>query len=79
MTESGTLPFIPRRMSDRLAALYVGVSVSKFRELVKAKQIAGPKRIDRNVGWDRDDLDSYLDSLPRDGEPANDDWRDVAL
>ena len=78
-TSSPPLPFVPRRMSDRLAAIYCGVSVSMFRELVSKGDIAKPKRIGRNVGWDKDDLDSYLDNLPREDEPSNSDWLGQAL
>lgn len=79
MTDRARLPITPRRLQISLACLYVGVSETKFRALVDSGDIARPKRIGRNVGWDIVDLDIYVDNLPRDGEPANDDWQGIAI
>lgn len=44
---------MPRRGLSRLeAALYIGVSPSKFDEMVKDGRMCPPKRIDGRVVWD---------------------------
>lgn len=74
MTARGQLPFTPRRLQIKLASLYVGVSETKFRELVNNGEMPAPKRVGGNVAWDVLDLDSFVDNLPRDGEEPTDDW-----
>ena len=78
MSERGRLPILPRRLPVKLACLYVGVSETKFRELVNKGHVPAPKRIDGNVGWDVRDLDLYVDNLPRDGEEPSNDWEGEA-
>lgn len=51
-----------------LAADYLGISPSKFRQLVAAKKIPAPRLIDSKRVWDKYDLDDFFDNLPRDGE-----------
>lgn len=72
------LPHWPRGLSDDLAAAYVGLGLTKFRELVKD----GAARIEANQGtrpprampqpvrltpgrlvWLREDLDAWLDEM----------------
>jgi excisionase family DNA binding protein len=57
----------PRGLSREEAAAYIGVSPSKFDELVKDKRMPAPKRIDRRTVWDRRRLDVAFEALP-DGE-----------
>jgi predicted DNA-binding transcriptional regulator AlpA len=57
----------PRGLSREEAAAYIGVSPSKFDELVKDKRMPTPKRIDRRTVWDRRRLDAAFEALP-DGE-----------
>lgn len=67
----------PRGLRREEAARWVGVSPSKFDELVKNGRISSPKLIDSCVVWDRYRLDVDFDALP-DREPksaAGDDWR----
>ena len=59
----------PRGLSREEAAAYIGVSPSKFDEMVKDKRMPGPKRIDRRTVWDRRQLDVAFEALP-DGEES---------
>ena len=61
------LPFTPRGLSRAESAAYVGVSVTKFDEMVKGGRMPRPKRIDGRVVWDRRQLDMAFDALPDDG------------
>jgi len=53
------------------AALYLDMSVTKFRELVTAGRIAPPREDDGLVRWDVRDLDAYADALPHRGESTH--------
>jgi excisionase family DNA binding protein len=56
---------IPRRGLSRVeAAMYIGISASKFDELVHDGRMPGPKRIDGRKVWDVRDLDMAFDALP---------------
>ena len=56
---------IPRRgLSRDEAAMYIGISASKFDELVRDGRMPGPKRIDGRKIWDVRDLDVAFDALP---------------
>lgn len=57
----------PRGLSREAAAEYVGVSPTKFDQLVKDRRMPSPKRVDGRVIWDRHALDSAFTALP-DGE-----------
>ncbi|WP_298936883.1 hypothetical protein [uncultured Ruegeria sp.] len=59
-----TIPFMPRGLSRREAAYYVGVSPSFFDDLVKDGRMPAPKRINSRVLWDRMTLDDAFDALP---------------
>ena len=61
------------------ASLYVGMSPSKFDELVRQGVMPRPRRIDRCVIWIRDELDAALFSLPCDGPPGDETsvWADL--
>jgi predicted DNA-binding transcriptional regulator AlpA len=55
----------PRRGLHRTeAAVYVGVSPSKFDELVGDGRMPKPKRIDGRTVWDVRTLDIAFDALP---------------
>jgi hypothetical protein len=55
----------PRRGLSRLeAAVYVGVGITKFDELVKTKRMPAPKVVDGAQVWDMLALDSYFEALP---------------
>jgi excisionase family DNA binding protein len=60
---------IPRRgLSRDEAAMYVGISATKFDELVHDGRMPGPRRIDGRKLWDVYALDVAFDSLPRDSD-----------
>jgi excisionase family DNA binding protein len=72
MTRSAALSAarpIPRRgLSRNEAAMYIGISVSKFDELVRDGRMPGPKRIDGRKLWDVQALDLAFNSLPDDND-----------
>ncbi|MCD1616944.1 DNA-binding protein [Salipiger manganoxidans] len=61
--------FAPRLMPAPQAAHYIGVSVTKLRELPIPRKILDGKRL-----YDRLDLDSYADGLATEGEVENGGW-----
>jgi hypothetical protein len=66
---------VPRRgLSRSEAATYLGISVSKFDELRKANRIAPPKILDGRLIFMVERLDEFLDTLPDENQPDNDDW-----
>ena len=59
----------PRRGLRRLeAALYVGISITKFDEMVKDGRMPRPKRIDGAAVWDQRALDFAFEALPEEGD-----------
>jgi excisionase family DNA binding protein len=73
---------IPRRgLSREEAAMYVGISASKFDELVRNRRMPAPKRIDGRKVWDIRDLDVAFDALPGENSRSQgsswDDFRDL--
>lgn len=65
---------IPRRgLSRDEAAMYVGISASKFDELVRDGRMPAPKRIDGRKVWDLHQLDLAFSELPVEGNS----WDDV--
>lgn len=60
---------LPRRGLHREeAALYIGVSATKFDEMVSDGRMPRPKRIDARNVWDLRALDLAFDALPDDGD-----------
>ncbi len=57
------LSYPPRGMSRDEAARYVGVSATKFDDLVADGRMPSPKRIDGRVVWDRLRLDAAFSEL----------------
>jgi predicted DNA-binding transcriptional regulator AlpA len=65
---------VPRRGLSRIeAAMYLGISPSKFDELVRGGRMPKPKRIDTRKVWDLYQLDLAFDELPDEGNS----WDDV--
>lgn len=63
---------LPPRGLDRMqAAAYIGVSATKFDEMVADHRMPRPKQIDARVVWDLRKLDVAFDALP-------DGWQDKA-
>jgi predicted DNA-binding transcriptional regulator AlpA len=71
MADSSFLPpnLPPRLLDRRASAAYVGLSATKFDELVCDGRMPKPKKIDRRRAWDIRALDSAIDALPG-GEDA---------
>lgn len=56
-----------RGLSRVHAAIYVGISPSKFDEMVEDGRMPKPKTIDRRRVWDRRRLDEAFEALPDEG------------
>lgn len=61
-------PWAPRGLRREEAARYVGISASKFEQLVKDGRMPPPREIDGCRVWDRMSLDAAFDDLPHVGE-----------
>lgn len=60
----------PRGLNRERSAAYVGVSPSKFDEMVKDGRMPQPREIDGRVVWDRLELDLAFSALPHRGAHA---------
>lgn len=58
------LAYPPRGMGREEAARYVGVSPTKFDEMVKDRRMPAGKRVDGRVLWDRVAVDRAFTELP---------------
>jgi predicted DNA-binding transcriptional regulator AlpA len=62
---------VPRRgLSREEAAMYFGISPTKFDEMVEDGRAPKPRRIDSRKVWDVRELDLSFDSLPREDSAA---------
>lgn len=68
---------VPRRgLSRDEAAMYVGISVGKFDELVAAGKMPPAQLIDRRKVWDIRALDVAFDDLPyENADESAQDWK----
>jgi predicted DNA-binding transcriptional regulator AlpA len=66
---------IRRGLSRVEAAQYVGISPSKFDEMVEDGRMPKPRRIDTRKVWDVVEIDIAFETLPRDNDTATDDWQ----
>jgi predicted DNA-binding transcriptional regulator AlpA len=57
----------PRGLSRVESAEYIGVSATKFDQMVVDGRMPKPKRIDGRVVWDRLQLDMAFAALPNEG------------
>lgn len=64
LTLSALRPVPRRGLSREEAAMYVGVSPTKFDELVRDGRMPPARRIDARKVWDVRDLDVAFDALP---------------
>lgn len=61
-------PLYYKRGLNRMeSSEYVGISSSKFDELVSDGRMPKSKRVDSRKIWDRFELDVYFSELPDDG------------
>lgn len=65
-------PHTPRLMGAKDAARYLGISESTLRLLGLPRRLLGSRKL-----YDVQDLDAYADSLPTEGEPAEDNTCDA--
>ena len=68
----------PRGLNRVEAAAYVGISPSKFDELVRDGRMPYPKRVDARVIWDRIRLDAAFEALPDGCDRDDDPWGSAA-
>jgi predicted DNA-binding transcriptional regulator AlpA len=70
---------VPRRgLSRDEAAMYVGISASKFDTLVADGRMPPPRRIDGRKVWDIRSLDVAFDELPSENAAeAGNSWADA--
>ncbi|WP_343684040.1 XRE family transcriptional regulator [Asticcacaulis sp.] len=64
MSTAARVRIEPRGLSKHDAAAYIGISATKFDQLIADGRMPAPKRIDGRVLWDRFDLDAAWDALP---------------
>ena len=62
-----SIAYAPRGLSREESARYIGVGTTKFDELVAARRMPKPKRIDGRTVWDRIALDAAFTELPEEG------------
>jgi hypothetical protein len=68
---------VPRRGLSRIeAAMYIGISASKFDELVADGRMPAPVKIDSRKLWDIRHLDLAFDALPAEN-PVPNSWDGV--
>jgi hypothetical protein len=72
------MPDWPARMGEDMAALYLGVSLTKFRERVEAKSYPQPVAEGRRKLWAKRQLDLYVHAQFGIADPDEDDptWAD---
>lgn len=59
------------------AATYIGVSASKFDQMVKDGRMPAPKRIDTRCVWDIRRLTSAFENLPGGDDDDRNEWDEV--
>jgi len=69
--------FEPPGLNRLKAAAYIGVSPTKFDELVKDCRMPVAKRVDGRKIWDRRALDESFEALPEDGVTETNPWDEV--
>jgi excisionase family DNA binding protein len=70
-------PILRRGLARTEAAVYLGISPSKFDELVDDKRMPQPRLIDGRKVWDLHELDASFDELPHAGSlPIVNSWSD---
>lgn len=57
-------PWVPRGLRREEAAHYIGVSPSKFDQMVADGRMPAPKEVDNCRVWDRLALDAAFEDLP---------------
>ena len=65
---------VPRGLNRPEAAAYIGVSNSKFDQMVDDGRMPKPKQIDSRRIWDVRQLDVAFEGLPGGGEILENPW-----
>jgi hypothetical protein len=60
------------------AAAAIGVSQTKFRELVSAKLMPSPRVVGGKLSYDIDELRDAYKAMPHQGEEVEDSWAHLA-
>jgi hypothetical protein len=71
---SAIRPAIRRGLSRTEAAMYLGISPSKFDEMRKDGRVGPARLIDGRKVWDVRDLDLAFEALPMETSEAAEDW-----
>lgn len=74
MNARSEIPSPRRGLRRQAAALYVGISASKFDEMVQDGRMPAPVRIDTCVIWDIRALDAAFEALAEGIETRGNDW-----
>ena len=61
---TGQMLILPRGLSRRQSARYVGVGTTVFDEMVADGRMPAPKRVNSLSIWDRLQLDEGIEALP---------------
>lgn len=72
-----TLPIV-FGLAEPEAAASIGISVTKFRDLVADGRMPKPRQIDGRLVFDVDELHAAFKNLPHVGQAEGDTWADVA-
>ena len=72
---SRPVPFLGMNRTE--AADYIGVSPSKFDEMVRDGRMPPPKRIDTRCVWDSRQLGSAFDNLPGGADDDRNEWDEL--
>ena len=75
----------PRGLSRVMAAAYIGISPTKFDQMVDDGRMPKPKRIDARTVWDRLQVDQAFEALDVDcdssmgnaSQQPNDNWEKI--
>lgn len=67
----------PRGLSRIVAAAYVGVSATKFDEMVRDKRMPRPIQIDGRQVWDRLKIDEAFAVLSENGDTPQSVWDEI--
>lgn len=69
----------PRGLCRNVASQYIGISPSKFDQMVSDGRMPTAKRIDGRKVWDRDAIDAAFNALPDDNPICEDNPWDADL
>jgi hypothetical protein len=72
--QSAIRPILRRGLSRVEAAMYLGISASKFDELRKNGRIGPAKVLDGRKLFGVEMLDEFFDALPDEDHEKSDDW-----